>query len=95
MDGDVRRVVNGPDGSRYEVVGMAKDWKLGTGSVLLDAAALLWSVVRRAGGKEWIVIVRRVDTKSDPLLTRRARNREDAVSTVAELAERVENGQLP
>jgi len=30
MDGDVRRVVNGPDGSRYEVVGMAKDWKLGT-----------------------------------------------------------------
>jgi hypothetical protein len=28
MDGDVRRVVNGPDGSRYEVVGMAKDWKL-------------------------------------------------------------------
>jgi hypothetical protein len=95
MDGDVRRVVNGPDGSRYEVVGMAKDWKLGTGSVLLDAAALLWSVVRRAGGKEWIVMVRRVDTKSDPLLTRRARNREDAVSTVAELAEGVENGQLP
>jgi hypothetical protein len=95
MDGDVRRVVNGPDGSRYEVVGMAKDWKLGTGSVLLDAAALLWSVVRRARGKEWIVIVRRVDTKSDPLLTRRAGNREDAVSTVAELAEGVENGQLP
>lgn len=94
MQDDVRRVAIGPDGSRYEVVGMGKDWRLGTGSVLLDAVAFLWAVVRRTRGKEWIVIVRRVDTKSDPLLTRRARNREDAVSTVAELAEGVESGQL-
>lgn len=95
MDGDVRRVVNGPDGRRYEVVGKAKDWKLGTGSVLLDAVALIWAVVRRSRGKEWIVIVRRIDTRSDPVLTRRARTREDAATSVAELAEAVESGQLP
>lgn len=94
MPGDLRRVVNGPDGSRYEVVGTAEDWKLGTGSVLLDAAAFLWGVVRRARGKEWVVTVRRVDTKSDPVLTRLVRTREEAVSSVAELAEAVENGQI-
>jgi len=34
---------------------MAKDWKLGTGSLLLDAAAFLSAVVRQASGKEWVV----------------------------------------
>lgn len=62
-----------PDRVRYEVVGMAKDWKLGTGSVSLDAAALLWSVIRRARGKEWVVTVAQADTKTGPLLTRLAR----------------------
>ena len=94
MNGDVRRVVNGHDGIRYEVVGKAKDWKLGSGSVLLDAAALLWSVVRRARGKEWIVIVRQADTKSGPLLTRLARTREDAASSVTEMSQAIESGQL-
>jgi hypothetical protein len=94
MPDDVRRVTNGPDGSRYEVVGMAKDWKLGTGSVLLDAAAFLWAVVRQARGKEWIVTVRRADTRSDPVITRLVRTREEAISSVAELAEAVERGQL-
>lgn len=73
---------------------MAKDWKLGTGSVLLDAAAFLWSIVRRARGKEWIVTVRRADIRSDPLLTRRVKTREDAASTVAELSEAIADGQL-
>ncbi|MGF1616227.1 MAG: hypothetical protein ACFCU2_00240 [Acidimicrobiia bacterium] len=73
---------------------MAKDWKLGTGSVLLDATALLWSVVRRTRGEEWIVTVRQVDTKSGPLLTRLVRNREDAASSVTELSEAIESGQL-
>jgi hypothetical protein len=95
MQGDVRRIAIGPDGSRYEVVGMAKDWKLGTGSVLLDAAAFIWAVVRQARGKEWIVIVRRADTKAAPVVSRRARNREDAASIVEELYEAIESGQLP
>ena len=90
VNGDVRRVVNSPDGVRYEVVGMAKDWKLGTGSVLLDAAALLWSVIRRARGKEWVVTVTQADTKS---LTRLVRTREDAASSVTELSEAIESGQ--
>ena len=94
MPGDLRRTVNGPDGSRYEVVGMAKDWKLGTGSVLLDAAAFLWAVVRQARGKEWVVTVRQTDTRSDSVTTRLVRTREEAVSTVADLAEAVESGQL-
>lgn len=94
MPGDLRRVAKGPDGRRYEIVGRAKDWKLGTGSVLLDAAAFLWAVVRQARGKEWVVTVRRVDTKSDPVLTRLVRTREEAVSSVAELAEAVESDGL-
>lgn len=73
---------------------MPKDWKLGTGSVLLDAAALLWSIVRRARGKEWIVTVTQADTKTGPLLTRLARTREDAASSVTELSEAIESGQL-
>jgi hypothetical protein len=94
MPGELRRVVSGPHGRRYEVVGVAKDWKLGTGSVLLDAAAFLWAVVRRARGKEWVVTVRQVDTKSDPVLTRLVRTREEAVSSMADLAEAVESGQI-
>lgn len=73
---------------------MPKDWKLGTGSVLLDAVAFLWAIVRQARGKEWVVMVRRVEPKSDPVLTRRIPTREDAVSSVAELAKTVESGQL-
>jgi hypothetical protein len=46
--------VNSPDGTRYEVVGSGKDWKLGTGSVLLDAAAFVWAAIRQARGKEWV-----------------------------------------
>jgi len=91
---ELRRVVNAPDGSRYEVTGMAKDWKLGTGSVLLDAAALLWAVVRQVRGKEWVVTVRLTDSRSDPDLTRLVRTREEAASSVVELAEAVERGQL-
>ncbi len=94
MSADLRRVVKGPDGSRYEIVGVAKDWKLGTGSVLLDAAAFLWAVVRQARGKEWVVEVRRVESKSDPQLTRLVRTREEADSIVAELADAVEKGRL-
>lgn len=94
MSADLRRVVKGPDGRRYEIVAVAKDWKLGTGSVLLDAAAFLWAVVRQARGKEWVVEVRRVESKSDPTLTRLVRTREEADSIVAELAEAVEKGQL-
>lgn len=94
MSADLRRVVRAPDGSRYEIVGAAKDWKLGTGSVLLDAAAFLWAVVRQARGKEWFVEVRRVESKSDPVLTSVARTREEAASSVAELADAVESGQL-
>jgi hypothetical protein len=95
MRGDLRRTVKAPDGSRYEVVGMAKDWELGTGSVLLDAAAFLWATFRQARGKEWIVTVRRTDTKSAPVVSRRARSREDAASIVEELSEAIESGQLP
>lgn len=94
MPDELRRVVNGPDGSRYEVVGRGKDWKLGTGSVLLDAAAFLWAVVRQVRGKEWVVTVRRVGPRSEPVLTRLERTRDDAVASVAELAEAVEGGQL-
>ncbi len=94
MSADLRRVVKGPDGSRYEIVGVARDWKLGTGSVLLDMAAFLWAVVRQARGKEWVVEVRRVESKSDPVETSLARTREEAASSVAELADAVENGQL-
>lgn len=94
MSAELRRVVKGPDGNRYEIVGVAKDWKLGTGSVLVDAAAFLWAVVRQARGKEWVVEVRRVESKSDPTLIRLARTREEADSIVAELADSVEKGQL-
>ena len=94
MADDLRREVNDPDGVRYEVVGAAKDWKLGTGSVLLDAAAFLWAAVRQARGREWAVTVRRVGTESDPLSTRLVRTREEAVSSVGKLAKAVESGQI-
>ena len=94
MPDDLRRVVSGPHGRGYEVIGVAKDWKLGTGSVLLDAAACLWAVVRWARGKEWVVAVRPLDTMSDPVLTRLVRTRGEAVSSVTKLAEAVESGQL-
>lgn len=40
------------------IVGRAKDWNLGTGSVLLDLAQFVWAFLRRARGKEWVVSVR-------------------------------------
>jgi hypothetical protein len=57
MPSDLRRAVKGSDGSRYEVVGIDKDWKLGTGSLVLDAAAFLWAAVRQLRGREWVVTV--------------------------------------
>lgn len=89
----LRRVVSAPDGSRYVVVGTAKDWRLGTGSIALDAAALLWAFVRRVRGKEWVVSVR-AESRSSPVTKRIARTREEAFSTVTELAEAVESGRL-
>lgn len=94
MPNELRRVVSGPDGSRYEVTGIPKDWKLGTGSVLLDAAAFLWAAVRQVRGKEWVVSVRQFDSRSDPFTIRLVRTREEAVSSVAELTEAIESGQL-
>lgn len=94
MADDLRRVVKSPDGLRYEVVGLAKDWRLGTGSMLLDAAAFVWAAVRQARGKEWVVSVRRVDSGTDPLIRRLVKTESDAASTVLELAEAIENGQL-
>lgn len=94
MPNELRRVVKGPDGNPYDVTGIAKDWKLGTGSMLLDAAAFLWASVRQVRGKEWVVSVRQSDSRSGPVTTRLVRTREEAVSSVAELAEAVESGQL-
>ena len=94
MAGDLRRLVKSPDGTRYEVVGSGKDWKLGTGSVLLDGAAFVWAAIRQARGKEWVVLVRRVDSETDPVIRRLVKTEDDAVSTVAELAEAIESGQL-
>lgn len=91
---DLRRVVKSPDGRRYEVVGSAKDWRLGTGSMLLDAAAFVWAAIRQARGKEWVVSVRRVDLGTDPLIRRLVKTENDAASTVAELAQAIENGEL-
>lgn len=94
MAGDLRRLVKSPDGAHYEVVGSGKDWKLGTGSVLLDAAAFVWSAIRRALGREWVVLVRRADSDMDPVIRRRVKTEEEAVSTVAELALAIEAGQV-
>jgi len=92
-DAGLRRVVSAPDGSRYVVVGWGKEWRLGTGSIALDVAALFWAVVRRVRGKEWVVSVR-AESRSRPVTKRLVRTREEAVSSVAELAESVESGQL-
>lgn len=70
MAGDLRRLVKNPDGTRYEVVGSGKEWKLGTGSVLLDAAAFVWAAIRQARGKEWVVVARRADSEADPVIRR-------------------------
>jgi hypothetical protein len=92
--GDLRRQVKSPDGTRYEVVGSGKDWKLGTGSVVLDAAAFVWAAIRQARGKEWVVLVRRVDSEADAVIRRATKTEDDAVSTVVELAHAIESGQL-
>ena len=90
---DVRRVVNIPDGRQYEIVGTAKDWKLGTGSMVLDAVAFLWALVRQARGKEWVVVVRRAGT-SDPILTRTLRSRDLVVASVTELVDALASGDF-
>jgi hypothetical protein len=83
-----------PDGSRYEIAGVPKDWSLGTGDVMLDALAFIWAIVRRARGKEWTVSVRRAEPKSDDLvIKRRVRSRDRAVECISELVEALENGQ--
>ncbi|MEX2654666.1 MAG: hypothetical protein WD532_06500 [Acidimicrobiia bacterium] len=94
MAGDLRRVVKSPDRSRYEVVGSAKDWRLGTGSVLLDVAAFVWAAVRQARGKEWVVLVRKVDSGMNTVIRRLVKTEGDAAWTVAELAEAIESGRL-
>ena len=91
-EAELHRVVTAPDGSRYEIIAEAKDWHLGTGSVLLDSLALVWAVVRRARGKEWVVSVRRSASGSE-VVTRRARTRENAGEIVAETTAAVENGE--
>jgi hypothetical protein len=91
-EAELHRVVTAPDGSRYEIVAEAKDWHLGTGSVLLDTLALAWAVVRRARGKEFVVSVRRTASGSETLVTRHARTPEEAGEIVAETAVAVENG---
>ncbi|HSM45902.1 MAG TPA: hypothetical protein VK969_12875 [Acidimicrobiia bacterium] len=93
-DSGLRRVVTAPDGSRYVVVGRAKEWRWGTGSIALDVVAVLWGVVRRVRGKEWVVSVR-AESESRPVAKRLVRTRGDAVSSVGELAEAVESGRLP
>ena len=64
------------------------------GSVLLDAAAFLWAAIRQARGKEWVVLVQQVDWKTDPVIRRLVQTEDDAVSTVAGLAEAIESGLL-
>jgi hypothetical protein len=63
--GDLRRLVKSPDGTRYEVVGSGKDWKLGTGSVLLDAAAFVWAADACLFVKGWFERARasRIETE--------------------------------
>lgn len=91
---DLPRSVRSPDGTGYEVKGAAKEWRLGTSSLLLDALAFVWAVIRQARGKEWVVSVRQVDSKEGPLIERFVKTEEEAAATVAELAESIESGQL-
>lgn len=94
MPDELRQRVTGPDGTSYEVVGMPKDWKLGTGSILLDIAAFLWGALRRVAGKEWEVTVRRGGSRSDQVASRLVRTREDAAVAMTELAEAIQNGEF-
>lgn len=94
MAGDLRRVVSSPTGGRYEVTGAAKEWKLGTGSVLVDAAAFLWAAIRQARGREWVVSVRPIDSRRHGVIERVVRTQDDLASAVEELAEAIETGQL-
>lgn len=95
LDDDLllRREIAGADGRRYEVNAVAKEWNLGTGSVLLDAAQLVWAFVRRARGKEWVVSVRIVESGPNPIVTRRVSTREAALAIMKELIEAVEAGR--
>lgn len=94
MPDDLRRTVTGPDGTSYEVVGMPKDWKLGTGSILLDVAAFFWGALRRAMGKEWEVAVRRSGSRSDRVASRLVRTREEAGEAMLELVEAIQSGEF-
>ena len=95
MVDDLRRVVRSPDGARYEIRGAGKEWRLGTGSLLLDAAAFAWAAVRQLRGKEWVVSVRSIDSGKDPIIEHVVKTQAEAVSTVDALAESIEGGQLP
>jgi hypothetical protein len=90
----LHRVATAPDGSRYEVVGEAADWRLGTGSIVLDALAFVWALWRQARGKEWSVSVRPTGTAKQPVATRFVRTREEAEEVVDELSNAVESGRL-
>jgi len=89
----LRREVTGADGVGYKVIVEAKDWNLGTGSVLLDAAQFVWASVRRARGKEWMVSVRAAEAGSSQMVTRRTSTRETALAIMEELIESIEAGR--
>ncbi len=89
----LRREVTGADGHVYKFKAEAKDWNLGTGSVLLDAAQFVWASVRRARGREWVVSVQAAEAGSSPMVTRRAGTRKSALAIMEELIESVEAGR--
>lgn len=51
-----------------------------------------WFVKHEA--REWVVLVLRVDSATDTVIRRLVKTEDDAVSTVAELAEAIESCQL-
>ena len=94
-DDELRRVVTGPEGHRYEISAVQQEWKLGTGSIVLDFAAFLWGLVRRARRADWVVSVKRPGSKLDAVASRKARSKEEAVSVADQLARALETGDLP
>lgn len=93
-DGELHRVVANPQGDRYEITAVQKDWSLGTGSLVMDAAAFLWGLIRQARRKDWVVSVKRVDSKSEAVTTETARSQQEAASVAEELKKAIETGEL-
>jgi hypothetical protein len=91
---ELHRVVAAPDGTRYEVIGLAEDWGIATGSALIDLAILAREVFRRLRDKEWTVSVWSFGSRSEPILTRPGLTRQQAVSTVAQIAGKIAEGHL-